>query len=110
MYTIEFSARLNEEDNGLDDEDFPDNNVHMRLTWDDQPSWDKLTEAFLSFLKSQGYVFDIGDRLGMVERREDPEFGEYPFPEPADDELHEAKATEAVIKAKKKAKGGKKKK
>lgn len=75
-YNVRFIATINEPD-------FT-NSTEMEMSWGEQPAWNSITEIFKQFLQSQGYVFDIDDRLDVVRDQPSP-FDveeEYPgFPE-----------------------------
>ena len=61
MYNISFGSS-NEETNL---------SINMEVGFQEQPTWHELTDKFLDFLKSNGYVFDINKKLDVTNRGED---------------------------------------
>ena len=56
MYNISF--RSSNEETNL--------SINMEVGFQEQPTWDELTDKFLDFLKSNGYVFDINKKLDVT--------------------------------------------
>ena len=56
MYNISFCS--SDEENNL--------TVNMEVGFEEQPTWTEITDKFLDFLKSNGYVFDINGKLDIT--------------------------------------------
>ena len=61
MYNISFCS--SDEENNL--------TVNMEVGFEEQPTWTEITDKFLDFLKSNGYIFDIDEKLDVTSRGED---------------------------------------
>ena len=61
MYNISFNS--SDEDSNV--------SINMEVGFQEQPTWREITNKFLDFLKSNGYIFDIDEKLDVTSRGED---------------------------------------
>lgn len=57
MYNITF--RSNTSSNS-------DSEINMHLAWSEQPTVYEITDKFFAFMKANGYVFDMYDKLAVI--------------------------------------------
>jgi len=101
MYSVSFRASTSD--------DLYDSATEVNINFPEQPSWARLADKFLEFLKSQGYVFDIHDKLDVVTAINDKEDDYFEDTSPWDDDPMTEEEEEEDKPRKRSGKGKKKK-